>query len=102
VKTKKTQTRKTEPKKRDSKQGLDRRSFVKALPALGVAGLAASKLSLPSVAQTPSPTPLPSPSPTPAPRITKDMLHTAEKLIGIELTDAQEAMALGGGSIIKK
>src|SRR5213075_2184712 len=50
------------------------------------------------LAQTPSPTPLPSPSPspTPAPRITKEIMHQAEKVIGIELTDAQEAMALGG------
>jgi Asp-tRNA(Asn)/Glu-tRNA(Gln) amidotransferase A subunit family amidase len=29
-------------------------------------------------------------------RITKEMMHEAEKLIGIELNDAQEAMALGG------
>lgn len=67
-----------------------RRTFVKLLSALGVT--AASQAS--AVAQTPSPTP--SPSPTPAPRITKEMMHDAEKLIGIELTDAQEAMALGG------
>ncbi len=53
---------------------------------------------LDALAQTasPTPTPSPSPSPTPAPRITKEMMHQAEKLIGIELTDAQEAMALGG------
>src|SRR6185369_12511471 len=60
----------------------------------------ASNLPLGAVAQTPSPSPTPlpspSPSPTPAPRITKEMMHQAEKLIGIELTDAQEAMALGG------
>jgi Asp-tRNA(Asn)/Glu-tRNA(Gln) amidotransferase A subunit family amidase len=75
-----------------------RRSFVKLLPALGAAGLVASKTEMSTLAQTPSPSPLPSqsPSPTPTPRITKDMLHTAEKLIGIELTDAQEAMALTG------
>jgi len=76
--------------------GVDRRTFVKLLPAFGAAGLAAANLSLPVAAQTPTPTPLPSPSPspTPAPRITKDMLHQSEKLIGIELTDAQETMAL--------
>ena len=53
---------------------------------------------LDALAQTPSPTPTPSPSPspTPAPRITKEMMRQAEKLIGIEFTDAQEAMALGG------
>src|SRR5215207_7750 len=71
-----------------------RRTFVKLLSALGVT--AASKVS--PVAQTPSPSPSPTPvpSPTPAPRITKEMMHQAEKLIGIEFTDAQEAMALGG------
>ena len=80
------------------KTSKSRRSFVKLLPALGAAGLVASKTELSALAQTPSPSPLPSPSPSPTltPRITKDMLHTAEKLIGIELTDAQEAMALAG------
>ena len=68
-----------------------RRSFIKLLSALG---LATASKSIP--AQTPTPSPSPSPSPTPAPRITKEMMHEAEKLIGIELTDAQEAMALGG------
>src|SRR6476660_704580 len=67
-----------------------RRAFVKLLPAMGAAGLAATKLPIDALAQTPSP------SPTPAPRITKDMMHTAEKLFGIEFTDAQEAMAVGG------
>jgi len=80
------------------KPNVDRRNFVKLLPALGAVGLAATKLPLDALAQTPTPTPVPSPSPspTPAPRITKEMMHQAEKLIGIELTDAQEAMALGG------
>jgi len=80
------------------KTSKSRRSFVKLLPALGAAGLVASKTPLNALAQTPSPSPVPSasPSPTPTPRITKEMLHTAEKLIGIELNDAQEAMALGG------
>ena len=67
-----------------------RRAFVKLIPAMGVAGLTATKLPIDAVAQTPSP------SPTPTPRITKEMMHTAEKLIGIELNDAQEAMALPG------
>ncbi|HET6854553.1 MAG TPA: amidase [Pyrinomonadaceae bacterium] len=71
---------------------------MKLIPALGAAGLTVTKLPLDALAQTPSPTPVPSPvpSPTPAPRITKDMMHQAEKLIGIELSDAQEAMALPG------
>ena len=65
-----------------------RRTFVKLLPALGAAGLTATKLPLDTFAQTPSP------SPTPPLRVTKEMMYQAEKLIGIELTDAQEAMAL--------
>ena len=97
---KKNQTKKP----RHSKGNVTRRNFVKLLPAMGAAGLAASKMPLDALAQTPSPSPTPlpspgpspSPSPTPAPRITKEMMHQAEKLIGIELTDAQEAMALGG------
>jgi Asp-tRNA(Asn)/Glu-tRNA(Gln) amidotransferase A subunit family amidase len=89
----------TTKKTRKTKSNVDRRTFVKLLPALGVAGVTASKLPLEALAQTPTPappTPTPSPSPTPTPRVTKEMMHQAEKLIGIELTDAQEAMALGG------
>jgi Asp-tRNA(Asn)/Glu-tRNA(Gln) amidotransferase A subunit family amidase len=77
-------------------KGLNRRTFVKFVPALGAAAIAAPHLNISSVlGQTPTSgaTPLPSPSPTPL-RVTKDMLRQAEKLIGIELTDAQEAMAL--------
>lgn len=79
---------------------LNRRTFVKLVPALGAAAIATPHLNIASaLAQGPSPTPvptsMPSPSPTPAPlRVTKDMLRQAERLIGIELTDAQEAMAL--------
>src|SRR5215203_2233044 len=72
------------------KPTVGRRTFVKLLPALGAAGLTIPRIDV--LAQTPSP----SPSPTPVPRITKEMMHQAEKLIGIELTDAEEAMALGG------
>src|SRR6266566_8931143 len=85
-------------------QDLDRRTFVKLMPALGAVALATPHLNIaPALAQTPSPTPTPSPSlipapspsPTPTPlRVTKDMLRQAEKLIGIELSDAHEAMAL--------
>src|SRR5882762_7913364 len=82
--------------------GVDRRTFVKLLPAFGAAGLAAASLPKTALAQTPTPAPVtappsPSPSPSPAPlRITKEMMHQAEKLIGIEFTDAHEAMALSG------
>src|SRR5258708_3613577 len=79
------------------KRSIDRRSFVKLLPAAGAAGLTVSGLPLNVLAQTPTPTPSPSPRPSPTPfRISKDMMHSAEKLIGIELTDKQEDMALPG------
>ena len=77
------------------KRSIGRRSFVKLLPAAGAAGLTVSGLPLKALAQTPTPTPSPRPSPTPL-RITKDMMHNAEKVIGIELTDKQEDMALPG------
>src|SRR5256712_4546325 len=75
---------------------INRRNFVKLLPAAGAAGLAVSKSPLKALAQMPTPSPSPRPSPTPPLRITKEMMHNAEKLIGIELTDAQEAMAQRG------
>jgi Asp-tRNA(Asn)/Glu-tRNA(Gln) amidotransferase A subunit family amidase len=80
----------------DGDMGLNRRSFVKLIPALGAAAIANPQLQVISaLAQTPSPTPLASPSPSPTPlRVTKDMLRGAEQLFGIELTDAQKQMAL--------
>lgn len=83
---------------------LNRRTFVKLVPALAVAVVASPLLTGTSAtgqtpSASPSPTPLPSPSPTPTPlRVTKDMLRQAEKLIGIELTDAQESMALSSAN----
>jgi Asp-tRNA(Asn)/Glu-tRNA(Gln) amidotransferase A subunit family amidase len=84
-------------KKREAskKPKINRRTFVRLLPAAGAAGLTLSGLPLPAVAQTPTPSPSPRPSPTPG-RVTKDMMHNAEKVIGIELTDKQEEMALPG------
>ncbi|HEY3039522.1 MAG TPA: amidase [Pyrinomonadaceae bacterium] len=87
-------------------QNFNRRTFVKLVPALGVAAVAGPHLNMTDArAQSPTPTPLQTPSPgatpspTPAPlRVTKDMLRQAEKLIGIELSDAQEAMALQNAS----
>jgi Asp-tRNA(Asn)/Glu-tRNA(Gln) amidotransferase A subunit family amidase len=83
--------------KKSKRTSINRRNFVKVLPVAGAAAIVASKAPLNALAQTPSPSPSPiagpSPSPTPL-RITKEMMHNAEKLIGIELTDAQEAMAL--------
>jgi Asp-tRNA(Asn)/Glu-tRNA(Gln) amidotransferase A subunit family amidase len=70
---------------------IDRRSFVKLLPAAGVAGLAAGHLdvTLAEAAQQPQ-------AAQPAQRVTKEMLHAAEQLIGVELNDAQETLALRG------
>src|SRR6266478_2158064 len=83
--------------KKQKRTWINRRNFVKLLPAAGAAGLVASKSPLSALAQTPTPVASPSPTPSPAPlRITKEMMHNAEKLIGIELTDAQETMALRG------
>jgi Asp-tRNA(Asn)/Glu-tRNA(Gln) amidotransferase A subunit family amidase len=81
--------------KKPKRTSINRRNFVKVLPAAGAAALGVSKAPLKVLAQTPSPTPATSPSPSPTPlRITKEMMHNAEKLIGIELTAAQEDMAL--------
>jgi Asp-tRNA(Asn)/Glu-tRNA(Gln) amidotransferase A subunit family amidase len=83
--------------KKSKRKSINRRAFVKLLPAAGAAGLTVANLPLKVVAQTATPTPLPSPRPSPTPgRITKDMMHNAEKLIGIEFNDKQEDMALGG------
>jgi len=73
------------------RRGLNRRTFVKMLPAAGALALAgpgldgvfAEAVQQQQRAQTPQ-------------RVTKEMLHAAEQLIGIELNDAQEAMALPG------
>ncbi len=83
--------------KKPKRTPINRRNFVKVLPAAGAAALAVSKAPLRALAQTPSPTPSPAASPSPTPlRIAKDDLRHAEKIIGIELTDAQETMALRG------
>src|SRR5688500_20177014 len=67
-----------------------RRSFIKLMSALGIATATPGRI----LAQTA--TPSPAPTPAPAPRITKEMMREAEKLIGIERTDARGAMAHGG------
>src|SRR5712692_10082158 len=82
--------------KKTKRTSINRRSFVKLLPAAGAAGLAVANTPLKALAQMPTPSPSPRPSPTPPLRITKEMMHNAEKLIGIELTDAQETMAQRG------
>jgi Asp-tRNA(Asn)/Glu-tRNA(Gln) amidotransferase A subunit family amidase len=79
------------PRTNRSNRELDRRSFVKLLPAVGVAGLAAAHfdVTLAEAVQTPQ-------AAQPPQRVTKEMLHAAEQLIGVELNDAQETMALRG------
>ncbi|HSE23071.1 MAG TPA: amidase [Pyrinomonadaceae bacterium] len=78
-----------------------RRSFLKAVPAMGAAGLIVANDPVATLGQSPGPTPAPSPAPIPSPsptpqRINKEMMRQAEKLIGIEYGDAEESMALGG------
>lgn len=87
----KSKSRKEKTEK--AKQSFDRRSFVKLLPALGVAGLAAPHLISSTDSAPTASAQTPQPSPTPM-RLNKAEMHSAEKLIGIELTDAQETMAL--------
>src|SRR5688572_29354468 len=81
-------------------KSLGRRTFVKLVPALGAAVVIGPHVSSTTgQVPKPSPTPLPSPSPSPTPlRVSKEMLRQAEKLIGIELTDAQEGMALNNAN----
>lgn len=74
------------PKRNAGRQGINRRSFVKLLPA----GLAAPYVDARAAE------PIQQPQQQPPQRVTKEMLDAAEQLIGVELTDAQEAMALPG------
>ncbi len=85
-KSQRTAGRSGSPQSEQSESGkVNRRSFVKLLPALGAAGFAAARMPV-TFGQTTQPTaPL---------RVSKELLEAYEKLIGIELNDAQEAMAL--------
>jgi len=69
---------------------LDRRTFVKALPALGMGAIAASHADAPSALAEQAQ------AQAQAQQVSKEALHSAEALIGVELTDAEEAMALPG------
>jgi Asp-tRNA(Asn)/Glu-tRNA(Gln) amidotransferase A subunit family amidase len=75
-----------EESKQKRNRVFDRRSFIKFLPAVGVAAYVDAPESL---SQTP-------PQQQPPQRVTKEMLHATEQLIALELDDAQEAMALPG------
>ena len=71
---------------------INRRSFVKLLPAAGAAGAAITNLDAhpgSAIAEAQQ-------AQQPPQRVTKETLRAAEQLIGIELTDAQEAMAMPG------
>src|SRR5262245_30041955 len=78
-------------KRRSQKPNIDRRAFVKQVAAAGIAAplldvsAAASTVEIQQQQQQQS-----------AQRVTKEMLHAAEQLIGIDLNDAQETMALRG------
>jgi len=94
-----TQRRKSKKEQSGNAKTVGRRKFLKAVPVMGAAGLMAANTPVAALAQSPGGASAPSPSPSPTPaalRITKEMLHQAEKLIGIEFTDAQESMALSG------
>lgn len=67
---------------------LNRRSFVKLLPAATAAGL-----TLPDVEAAP---PQNRQSQQGAQRVSRETMHAAEQLIGIEMTEAHETMALPG------
>ncbi|MFL6276537.1 MAG: amidase [Blastocatellia bacterium] len=86
---KKASREKTARKKSDSANRVNRRAFVKLLPAAGATAIAATRIDTATLAQPPQ-------QPQPPQRITKEMLHSAEQLIGVELTPAQEEMALPG------
>lgn len=80
----------------EQKPGLNRRSFVKLLPAVGAAGLTAPYInSTATERQRPGGGGNGQQQQTPQ-RVSKEALHAAETLIGIELTDEQETMALRG------
>jgi Asp-tRNA(Asn)/Glu-tRNA(Gln) amidotransferase A subunit family amidase len=72
---------------------INRRSFVKLLPAAGAAGAAITNLDAPAGAAIVD---AQQAQQQPPQRVTKETLRAAEQLIGIELADAQEAMALPG------
>lgn len=63
-----SESRRVETIRKDSRSeavGLNRRSFVKLVPALGASVLVTTNIPFEATAQTPSASPSPSPSPTP-------------------------------------
>src|SRR5215475_10733078 len=74
---------------------INRRSFVKLLPAAGLSGAAMANLDAPPGAAIANAQEAQRQTPQ---NVTKETLRAAEQLIGIELTDAQEATALPGAN----
>src|SRR5215831_11199257 len=72
-------------------KGIHRRSFVKLLPSIGAAEWALPYINL-SVSEAQAQAQ--QQRPQQQLRVSKESLHEAEKLIGIELTSAHEDMAL--------
>src|SRR5262249_6513779 len=70
---------------------IDRRSFVKLLPAAGAAGAA---LTQPGTSTLAAIDQAPQNQQQGPQKITAEMLRAAEQMIGVELTEAQEAIAL--------
>jgi hypothetical protein len=68
---------------------LDRRSFVKFIPAMGAAGFVAVNLSSTTLAQTPSPTPSPSPTPAQPSPLAKAYEEVARVRFGKHAEDQQ-------------
>lgn len=84
---KKTRTRRS-VESADSETKLNRRSFVKLLPAATAAGL-----TIPNAEAAPIQNPQ---NQQAAQKVTREMMRATEQLIGVELTEAQEVMALAG------
>jgi Asp-tRNA(Asn)/Glu-tRNA(Gln) amidotransferase A subunit family amidase len=74
---------------RNNGSSIDRRAFVKLLPAAGAASFTITNLDVSNASANQTQQQVPQ-------KVTQEMLHSAGQLIGIDLTEAQEAMALGG------
>lgn len=82
-------------KKRSSR--LTRRAFVKSVPAAAVAAASLPPVAGAAVAPEVAPEAIASQAQTPsAQRVTREMLRAAEQLIGLEYSEAHEALALPG------
>ncbi|MCI0337906.1 MAG: amidase [Acidobacteria bacterium] len=77
------------PRTHQKASTINRRSFVKLLPAAGAASITITNLDVTNTAAQRAQQQAPQ-------KITQEMLRAAEQVIGIELTEAQEAMALNG------